>query len=438
MLRFQADSELRMLWLRLRSDLAVEAQFRFLALDREELIEAMAGHHSAYHELDRNFGHALLYSNAYAAVSYWEGKGGTYYPPFPVLGLASDGGQIFLSCGGGGATAAKEVPNVVQAHRYDETTGQMSTIASLDTAKSVVVALSYAPALELWLGCVGRGCKVLQLSVEKNTLTEVCEWETEETGKPPSTNVARCSPNGHLVATGGTDGIVRIFEAAKLQSSPVLKHSCAKNDEVLDLEFSPDNKVLASCDRTGLCRLWDPSTGEETKSIDFKHAGTAVAIRAIRYLPPQEGQQHFLCAMSAPRGPACLAIYNADGNVVKDVKVHDKPLTAIAVDKTGQTVCVNLVTGGKRLYSLPNMRCLKKAENVHDLPAPCAVFVDSTAVSGSGDRSINLLSCKKSPGGGGTSCLYLLLLVAVMVAACFLIMRIGMKGAVLMDSPGEL
>lgn len=142
--------------------------------------------------------------------------------------------------------------------------------------------------------------------------------------------------------------------------------------------------------------------------------------------------------MSAPRGPACLAIYNADGNVVKDVKVHDKPLTAIAVDKTGQTVCVNLVTGGKRLYSLPNMRCLKKAENVHDLPAPCAVFVDSTAVSGSGDRSINLLSCKKSPGGGGTSCLYLLLLVAVMVAACFLIMRIGMKGAVLMDSPGEL
>ncbi|CAE7790065.1 PAC1, partial [Symbiodinium sp. CCMP2456] len=136
----------------------------------------------------------------------------TYYPPFPVLGLASDGGQIFLSCGGGGATAAKEVPNVVQAHRYDETTGQMSTIASLDTAKSVVVALSYAPALELWLGCVGRGCKVLQLSVEKNTLTEVCEWETEETGKPPSTNVARCSPNGHLVATGGTDGIVRIFE----------------------------------------------------------------------------------------------------------------------------------------------------------------------------------------------------------------------------------
>lgn len=43
------------------------------------------------------------------------GGRGTYYPPFPVLGLASDGLEIFMSCGGGGEKAAKEVPNVVQA-----------------------------------------------------------------------------------------------------------------------------------------------------------------------------------------------------------------------------------------------------------------------------------------------------------------------------------
>ena len=34
------------------------------------------------------------------------------------------------------AAAVFEVPNVVQAHRYDESTGTMSTIASLDTVKS--------------------------------------------------------------------------------------------------------------------------------------------------------------------------------------------------------------------------------------------------------------------------------------------------------------
>jgi len=299
------------------------------------------------------------------------------------------------------------------------------------------VALSYAPALDLWLGSVGPGCKALRLSVTKNTLTEVCEWTTEETGKQPSQNVARCSPSGQLVATGGTDGVVRIFEAAKLQHEPVLKHACAKNDEVLDLEFSPDNKVLASCDRTGLCRFWDPTTGEQTRSMDFKHAGTPVAIKTIRYLPPQDGKQQFLCAMSAPRGPACLALYDAEGTLVKEAKLDVKPLCAIAVDKDGKTVCVNFVTGGKRLFSLPNLRCMKKAENVHDLPAPCAVFVESTAVSGSGDRSINLMSLKKA-AGGSRSWLYLLMLLMMMAAVAFLSLRIGMKGAMLEGRPAEL
>ncbi|CAJ1340639.1 unnamed protein product [Effrenium voratum] len=366
-----------------------------------------------------------------------EGKNGTFYPPFPVLGMASDG-SVFVSCGGGGEKAAKEVPNVVQAHRYDEQTGQMSTIASLDTGKSVVVALTFAGGA-LWLGSSGAGCKVLTLSVEKNTIMQLCEWTSEVEGKGPSQNISRLSPSGEIVACGGTDGVVRMYEAGKLDCEPPLKHKCAKNDEVLDLDFSPDSKVLASCDRTGCARLWDPATGEQTKCIDFKHAGTSVAIRMLRYLPPQEGQQQFIAAMSAPRGPACLALYNGDGSVVKQAKLDEKPLTAIALDTSAQMVAVNFVTGGKRVYSVPALRCLKKIENVHDLPAPCAAFVGCTAVSGSGDRSIHLLSCKKGSSGGGFtcgSCLYLLLLVLVMAIVAFLLMRIGMKGAIL--SEGEL
>ncbi|CAJ1450856.1 unnamed protein product [Effrenium voratum] len=364
-----------------------------------------------------------------------EGKNGTFYPPFPVLGMASDG-SVFVSCGGGGEKAAKEVPNVVQAHRYDEQTGQMSTIASLDTGKSVVVALTFAGGA-LWLGSSGAGCKVLTLSaarrkphaafgpgerpragnelsclaipklqrdlemeqgsrdlsnggVEKNTIMQLCEWTSEVEGKGPSQNISRLSPSGEIVACGGTDGVVRMYEAGKLDCEPPLKHKCAKNDEVLDLDFSP-------------------------------------------------GQQQFIAAMSAPRGPACLALYNGDGSVVKQAKLDEKPLTAIALDTSAQMVAVNFVTGGKRVYSVPALRCLKKIENVHDLPAPCAAFVGCTAVSGSGDRSIHLLSCKKGSSAGGFtcgSCLYLLLLVLVMAIVAFLLMRIGMKGAIL--SEGEL
>lgn len=367
-----------------------------------------------------------------------EGKKGTYYPPFPVLGLASDGQGVFMSCGGGGEKAAKEVPNVVQAHRYDESTGTMSTIASLDTVKSVVVFLSYGKALDVWLGSVSGGSRAFQLSVENNSITQLCEWTTETEGKGPSQNVVRLSPSGHLVATGGTDGRVKIFEASKLQVEPVLKHNCAKNDEVLDLDFSPDNKTLASCDRTGSCRLWDPASGQQLKVIDYKYSGAAVSVRVLRYLPPAENSPELLlAAMSAPRGPACIALYNNDGNIVKEKKLDQSPLTAMELDHSAQQVCVNFVTGGKRIYSIPAMRCLKKVENVHELPAPCAAFVGNTAVSGSGDRSINLLTCKKggSSGGGGTSCLYLLFLIFITMVVIFFLLRIGIKSTML---SGEL
>ncbi|CAL1139359.1 unnamed protein product [Cladocopium goreaui] len=274
--------------------------------------------------------------------------------------------------------------------------------------------------------------------VENNSITQLCEWTTETEGKGPSQNVVRLSPSGHLVATGGTDGRVKIFEASKLQVEPVLKHNCAKNDEVLDLDFSPDNKTLASCDRTGSCRLWDPASGQQLKVIDYKYSGAAVSVRVLRYLPPAENSpQLLLAAMSAPRGPACIALYNNDGNIVKEKKLDQSPLTAMELDHSAQQVCVNFVTGGKRIYSIPAMRCLKKVENVHELPAPCAAFVGNTAVSGSGDRSINLLTCKKggSSGGGGTSCLYFLFLIFITMVVIFFLLRIGIKSTML---SGEL
>jgi len=370
------------------------------------------------------------------------GKGGTYYPPFPVLGLASDGDQIFLSAGGGGATASKEVPNVVQAHRYDENTCAMSTIASLDTKKCVVVGLTYAKALDLWLASTGPSCRVLELSVEQNTITELCEWTSEAEGKGPCQNLAKLSNSGSLVATGGTDGVVKIFEAGQLRQEPKLLHACAKNQEVLDLDFTADDTVIASCDRSGSCRLWDSSTGQQTLCIDYKYSGAALAVRGVRFLPVQGAgaAQTILTSMAAPRGPACLGIYGMDGKLLKEVKLDAKPLTALAVCPTGSYACVNLVTGGKRVISLPGLKVVKKIEEAHELPAPCAAFIGQTAISGSGDRSINVLTFGKKGGGGGACCgvMYLCSLILAMAIIALLVLRIGIKSAQLQQGSAEL
>lgn len=365
------------------------------------------------------------------------GKGGTYYPPFPVLGLAGDGNQIFLTGGGGGSMASKEVPNVVQAHRYIEATGQLSTIASINTSKSVVVYISHAAALGLWLASAQASCKVLQLSEEANTLEQVAEFQTELEGKDPSQNVARCCPRGELLATGGTDGVVRIWRVVKkLREDPTLLHSGAKGKEVLDVDFSADGKLLASCDRSGACRIFDTSSGAETVVIKYDHAGppkAELAIRGVRFFAAAQpgAPPLLLIAAAAPRGPACLGVFSTDGKRMKQVVVDKKPLTALGMNAKGNLAAVNLVTGGKRIYSLPALRLVRGSENAHELPAPCVAFIgESTAVSGSGDRSINLFNYSRGSICGSTI-VYVLMLMLIFAIVAFLVLRIGMKAALL-------
>ncbi|CAK0848141.1 unnamed protein product [Prorocentrum cordatum] len=156
------------------------------------------------------------------------GRSGTYYTPFPVLGLASNGSQIILTSGGGGAAAAKEVPNSVQVHRYDEATGKLNTIAALNTEKQVVHSLTFSPTNGLWLASTKGSCKVLELSESANTLTQVLEWTSDTEGKDVSQNVARWSPSGELSVTGGTDGVLRVWSMQKPPAAPSLKHACEK------------------------------------------------------------------------------------------------------------------------------------------------------------------------------------------------------------------
>jgi len=371
-----------------------------------------------------------------------EGKGGTYYPPFPVLGLASNGKQTFVIAGGGGALAAKEVPNLVQAHRYDEATGKLSAIASLNAQRCSLGSITYSQSTGYWLVSCQSGCKVLVLNEGACTLDEVCEFQTETEGKSPSQNVAVHSPDGQTIATGGTDGIVRFWSWSGSKEQPTMKHACAKNKEVNDLDYNMDGTKLASCDQTGVCRIWDAAGGQELLSISF--AGPKkekLNARGVRFIPPkQDPAERLVLAASGQRGPAYLGVYDMTGAQLATVLVDSKPLTALAVDYQGKYAGVNLATGGKRVYSLPNLKCLKKANNIHELPAPVATMMgEGTFISGSGDYCINILRFKVTSQGSSCSSflLFVLLLVAVLVVL-YMVGKIGIKGAMLGQGGGEL
>ena len=104
----------------------------------------------------------------------------------------------------------------------------------------------------------------------KRAQTEVCEWTSEEEGKEPEQNFARFSADAAMIVTGGSDGVLRLWNVGKEASAkPALRANCGqKGKEILDGDFSPDSKHVVACDAGGSCRLWKVSCGKHRQVPD--------------------------------------------------------------------------------------------------------------------------------------------------------------------------
>ncbi|MGD2178569.1 MAG: BTAD domain-containing putative transcriptional regulator, partial [Anaerolineae bacterium] len=81
---------------------------------------------------------------------------------------------------------------------------------------------------------------------------------------------AAWSPDGSRIATGGTDGLVHIWQLPDGSTSSgdavtgeILFTLSAHSKEVRGLAWSPDGERIASSSADGTVRLWDAATGEE-------------------------------------------------------------------------------------------------------------------------------------------------------------------------------
>ncbi|MGV3721687.1 MAG: WD40 repeat domain-containing protein, partial [Actinomycetota bacterium] len=72
------------------------------------------------------------------------------------------------------------------------------------------------------------------------------------------------SPSGLLVASGGDDGAVKIWEA---RSGTILRSLPGHARGVTDVIFSPDGTLLLTAGRDRYARLWNVSTGALLRTL---------------------------------------------------------------------------------------------------------------------------------------------------------------------------
>lgn len=167
------------------------------------------------------------------------------------------------------------------------------------------------------------------------------------------------NPTNTLVATGGHDGKVRIFDLAKgAQIREINAHPKPNEGMIYGIAFSPDGKYLVSASYDTTAKLWDVNTGalvREFKTTPLK-LPPAVCARAVSVLVPP--------SQSGPYLASSIILGAFDPKQL--VKGHDDSLFCVAFSPDGKY----LATGSAGLERAIKIWNVADGRVVRELPNP--------------------------------------------------------------------
>jgi WD40 repeat protein len=190
----------------------------------------------------------------------------------------------------------------------------------------------------------GQPMGPLALVREPASLPDACSWTIETRSARAQVRAVAYRPDGKLLATGGDDGTIRLWDTASGELVRMLV-----GDSVWSLSWSPDGKVLAVSGGAGDPRLWEVDTGRLLRRLP---AGSVVAWspRSSTLAIAKAGQ---------------LRLWDAVGN--KTVLTYDFPaaIHALAWSHDGKAIAVGLTDKTARLWDVATAKETKTLAGHH-------------------------------------------------------------------------
>jgi len=137
------------------------------------------------------------------------------------------------------------------------------------------------------------------------------------------------SPDGRIVASASFDGTIKLVET---ETGKSLRTLTSFSSAVSALAFSPDGQFLSAGGLEGTLKLWDVNTGRELRTF----VGHKTWVTAVGFSP--DGQM-----IASAGGDATIKIWEArSGRVLRTLTGHTSILTCVAFTPDGKSV----VSGG--------------------------------------------------------------------------------------------
>ncbi|KZC15214.1 PREDICTED: prolactin regulatory element-binding protein [Dufourea novaeangliae] len=172
--------------------------------------------------------------------------------------------------------------------------------------------------------------------------------QTDFSEEEPLQRIVRVSLNGKFMATGGTDGHVRLWKFPQLHKLYDLE---AHTKEIDDIDFSPDGVLIASIAKDGKAFLWNVNSGTKDKELTWSPPNALKYMYKrcrFRKLEEEKSKTQLFMLSNAVVGknPSFLQMWDIDsGNILKTA-LYKETLSALAVSDDGQFVAVGTMFSG--------------------------------------------------------------------------------------------
>ena len=149
------------------------------------------------------------------------------------------------------------------------------------------------------------------------------------------------SPDGHTLASGGSNGKVTLWDVTGEEKiRPLAGHQ--NYDEISSVAFSPDGRTLASASNDGTVKLWDVESGTELHTL----SGHSDSVTSVAFSP----DGHTLASASFDRTMKLWDVKS--GSELRTLSNKSSSITSVAFSPDSHTLASGAGNGTIKLWDV--------------------------------------------------------------------------------------